>query len=45
MLMYKLNKDLLVIDPNSAFNIFKKYYKHKYIFVGKNNLSKDKINA
>ena len=45
MLMHKLNKDLLVIDPNSAFNIFKKYYKHKYIFVGKNNLSKDKINA
>jgi UDPglucose 6-dehydrogenase len=42
MSMYNLNKNLLVIDPNSAFNVFKKYYKHKYIFVGKNNLSKVK---
>ena len=42
--MYKLNKKLLVIDPNSTFNIFKNYYKSKYIFVGKNKISKSRNN-
>ena len=35
----KLNKKLIIIDPNYFCNHFKKIYQHKYIYVGKPTLS------
>ena len=39
MTMFNKNKKLFIIDPNMGFEFLKKYYKSKYIYVGKNKIS------
>ena len=39
MKMFNKNKKLFIIDPNMGFKFFKKYYKSKYIYIGKNKVS------